>query len=126
MSVIEAWSMSMTTPHVTSVRVNHQATGTPSATTTTTTARAMRRPADRLIGGGVANSPDLLLASIRETVYGRSLPLATRDLLIQRSSLGSLAGVIGASSMVVDELFSREAIAQWLNAGQPAGLVESA
>ena len=54
-----------------------------------------------VIGGGVANSPDQLLASIRETVYRRSLPLATRDLLIQRSSLGGLAGVIGASSMVV-------------------------
>jgi predicted NBD/HSP70 family sugar kinase len=72
-----------------------------------------------VIGGGVANSPDQLLASIRETVYRRSLPLATRDLLIQRSSLGSLAGVLGASSMVVDELFSRSAIAQWLAAGEP-------
>ena len=48
-----------------------------------------------VIGGGVANSPDLLLASIRETVYRRSLPLATRELFIQRSSLGGLAGVIG-------------------------------
>jgi len=75
-----------------------------------------------VVGGGVANSPDLLLASIRETVYGRSLPLATRDLLIQRSSLGGLAGVIGASSMVVDELFSRDAIAQWLAAGDPTEL----
>ena len=43
-----------------------------------------------VIGGGVANSPDQFLASIRETVYRRSLPLATRDLLIQRSSLGRL------------------------------------
>jgi glucokinase-like ROK family protein len=76
-----------------------------------------------VIGGGVANSPDQLLASIRETVYRRSLPLATRDLLIQRSSLGGLAGVIGASSMVVDELFSRDAIGQWLAAGEPAGMV---
>ncbi len=75
-----------------------------------------------VIGGGVANSPDQLLASIRETVYRRSLPLATRDLLIQRSSLGGLAGVIGASSMVVDQLFSREAIGQWLADGEPAGL----
>lgn len=75
-----------------------------------------------VIGGGVANSPDLLLASIRETVYRRSLPLATRDLLIQRSSLGGLAGVMGASSMVVDELFSREAIGQWLAAGDPTEL----
>ncbi|MBA2721017.1 MAG: ROK family protein [Chloroflexi bacterium] len=74
-----------------------------------------------VIGGGVANSPDQLLASIRETVYRRSLPLATRDLLIQRSSLGGLAGVIGAASMVVDELFSRDAIGQWIDAGEPAG-----
>ncbi len=67
-----------------------------------------------VIGGGVANSPDLLLAAIRETVYRRSLALATRELLIQRSSLGGLAGVIGASSMVVDQLFSRDAIGAWL------------
>ena len=33
-----------------------------------------------VIGGGVAQSGDVLLASIREAVYGRSLPLATRDL----------------------------------------------
>ncbi len=74
-----------------------------------------------VIGGGVANSPDLLLAAIRETVYRRSLPLATRELLIQRSSLGGLAGVIGASSMVVDQLFSRDAIARWLEEGDPSG-----
>jgi glucokinase-like ROK family protein len=74
-----------------------------------------------VIGGGVANSPDLFLASIRESVYRRSLPLATRDLLIQRSSLGGLAGVIGASAMVVDQLFAREAIGRWIAAGEPSG-----
>jgi predicted NBD/HSP70 family sugar kinase len=79
-----------------------------------------------VIGGGVANSPEQLLASIRETVYRRSLPLATRDLLIQRSSLGGLAGVIGASSMVVDQLFSREAIGAWLEEGDPSGVPEAA
>ena len=75
-----------------------------------------------VIGGGVANSPDLLLAAIRETVLRRSLPLATRELLIERSSLGALAGVIGASSMVVDQLFSRTAIARWIEEGDPASL----
>jgi glucokinase-like ROK family protein len=79
-----------------------------------------------VIGGGVANSPDLLLAAIRETVYRRSLPLATRDLLIRRSSLGGLAGVIGASSMVADQLFSRDAIARWLEEGDPSGVPEVA
>jgi glucokinase-like ROK family protein len=79
-----------------------------------------------VIGGGVANSPDQLLAAIRETIYRRSLPLATRDLLIQRSSLGGLAGVIGASAMVVDQLFAREAIARWIGTGEPSGLPEVA
>jgi predicted NBD/HSP70 family sugar kinase len=79
-----------------------------------------------VIGGGVAKSPDLLLAAVRETVYGRSLPLATRELLIQRSSLGGLAGVIGASSMVVDQLFSRDAIGAWLEEGDPNGVPEVA
>ena len=75
-----------------------------------------------VIGGGVANSPDQLLAAIRETVYGRSLPLATRDLLIQRSSLGGLAGVIGASAMVVDQLFARDSLARWIETGIPSGV----
>ena len=79
-----------------------------------------------VIGGGVANSPDLFLAAIRESIYRRSLPLATRDLRIAHSSLGGLAGVIGASSMVVDQLFSRESIGVWLEAGNPAGAPEVA
>ena len=77
-----------------------------------------------VIGGGVANSPDQFLAAIRETVYRRSLPLATRDLLIQRSSLGGLAGVIGASSMVVDQLFGRPNLARWIGAGVPSGMAD--
>jgi glucokinase-like ROK family protein len=75
-----------------------------------------------VIGGGVASSPDQFLAAIREAVYRRSLPLATRELLIQRSSLGGLAGVIGASSMVVDQVFSRDSLARWLEAGDPTEL----
>ena len=74
-----------------------------------------------VIGGGVANSPDQLMAAIRETIYRRSLPLATRELLVRRSSLGGLAGVIGASSMVVDQLFARESIGRWIEAGHPFG-----
>jgi glucokinase-like ROK family protein len=79
-----------------------------------------------VIGGGVANSPDQLLAAIRESIYRRSLPLATRELLVRRSSLGGLAGVIGASSMVVDQLFARESIGRWIEAGEPFGAPEVA
>jgi glucokinase-like ROK family protein len=74
-----------------------------------------------VIGGGVAQSGDQLLATIRRTVYERSLPLATRTLVIQRSSLGMLGGVIGTSTLVVDQLFARETIQRWLPAGGPAG-----
>jgi len=84
----------------------------------------MLNPSLIVVAGGVARTGDLLLASIRETVYRRSLPLATRDLQVRASSLGSLAGVIGASSMVVDQLFARETLARWAGAGTPAGMPE--
>jgi glucokinase-like ROK family protein len=79
-----------------------------------------------VVGGGVAYSGDQLLASIREAVYRRSLPLATRDLAIQRSSLGGLGGVIGLAAMVVDQLFARECLARWIEFGSPAGRPEIA
>jgi glucokinase-like ROK family protein len=79
-----------------------------------------------VIGGGVAQSGDALLTSIREAVYSRSLPLATRELAIRRSSLGGLAGVIGASAMVVDQLFARESLARWAPVGEPSGMPEVA
>lgn len=58
-----------------------------------------------VIGGGVAKIGDLLLAAIREAVYRRSLPLATRHIVIQASRLGDDAGVVGATAMVVGELY---------------------
>lgn len=59
-----------------------------------------------VIGGGVAAAGDILLAAIRESVYGRSLPLATRHLLVTRSTLGDRGGVVGTAAMVLDELYS--------------------
>lgn len=81
-------------------------------------------PSVVIIGGGVSGIGDALIASVRETVYGRSLPLATRDLGIVRSGLNDEAGRIGAASIVCDELFSRARISSWLAAGSPAGLAE--
>jgi glucokinase-like ROK family protein len=74
-----------------------------------------------VIGGGVSGTGDLLLATIRESVYRRSLPLATRDLTVMRSTLGGLAGVIGAAAMVTDEIFAPQRLAQWLETGAPSG-----
>ena len=79
-----------------------------------------------VIGGGVAAAGDVFMASIREVVYGRSLPLATRHLQIRQSDLGGRAGVVGLAAMVHDELFAPERVAAWVASGLPAGRPELA
>jgi glucokinase-like ROK family protein len=77
-----------------------------------------------IIGGGVAAAGDMFLATIRQNVYRRSLPLATRDLRVVRSSNIETIGLRGAAFVVLDELFSREHLGQWINEGSPAGRPE--
>lgn len=77
-----------------------------------------------LLGGGVADAGDLLMAAIQEATYRRALPLATRDLRLTRSALGKLSGLIGAAYMVSDELFSRALLPAWLGHGSPIGLAD--
>jgi glucokinase-like ROK family protein len=79
-----------------------------------------------ILGGGVCESGDLLLAAIRQVVYRRSLPLATRDLRITRSPLNDRAGLMGAGFMVTDELFSKERLRLWLTDRSPSGRPELA
>ena len=55
-----------------------------------------------VIGGGVAHIGHSLLAEIRSSVYGRSLPLATRNLPIVLSELEETAGVVGASVLAAE------------------------
>jgi glucokinase-like ROK family protein len=75
-----------------------------------------------VLGGGVTGAGDGLLATIRETVYRRSLPLSTRNLVVQRSVLGERAGVVGAATMVANELFSAAYLPRWLDVRRPAGV----
>ncbi len=65
-------------------------------------------PAMIVIGGGVSNLGNLLLSSIRQTVLRRSLPLATRDLLIVFTEIGTDAGVIGAINLAIDNMLTIE------------------
>lgn len=67
-------------------------------------------PSVILIGGGVANIGNQLLASIRQAVLGRSTALATRDLVISYSPTGSDVGVTGAIHLALDHLFVVEEI----------------
>ena len=60
-------------------------------------------PSHIVIGGGVSQVNDVLLAAIRESVYRQSLPIATRTLAIQHSALGADAGIIGAAALTLDD-----------------------
>jgi predicted NBD/HSP70 family sugar kinase len=76
-------------------------------------------PSAIVIGGGVSSAGNLLLASIRQTVYSRSLPLATRDLEIRLGDIGDNSGLRGAAEMILSELFSPPILKQWVLHGSP-------
>ncbi len=63
-----------------------------------------------VIGGDLSHAEEHLLAGVREVVYQRSLPLATRSLRIVRSRLDERAGVVGASVMVIEHVLSPDAV----------------
>jgi predicted NBD/HSP70 family sugar kinase len=63
-----------------------------------------------VIGGDIAEAHEHLLAGVREGIFSRSLPLATRDLRIVPSRLGDRAGVIGAATMAIEHVLAPGAI----------------
>jgi predicted NBD/HSP70 family sugar kinase len=63
-----------------------------------------------VLGGDVGEVGEHLLAGLREVVFQRSLPLATRNLRIVPSALGDRAGVTGAAIMVIEEILAPEAV----------------
>ncbi|MEV7087399.1 ROK family protein [Streptomyces sp. NPDC093085] len=62
------------------------------------------------IGGQLAHTDEQLFAGIREVVYRRSLPLATRNLQIVRSALDPHAGILGLSHLLVDGIYTPERV----------------
>ncbi|MFG1609301.1 ROK family protein [Actinoplanes sp. NPDC049265] len=64
-------------------------------------------PSMIVIGGGLALLGHILLAEIRSVVYRRSLPLATGNLPVVLSELGSRAGVTGAAVLASDTCFEQ-------------------
>ncbi|SRR5579884_1389061 len=79
-----------------------------------------------VIGGQLAHADEPLLAGIREVVYRRSLPLATRDLQITTSRLDYRAGVTGLALMLGDHLFAPHAVNQLLGMESGSGDLEGA
>jgi glucokinase-like ROK family protein len=60
-------------------------------------------PSHVFIGGGLTRIGPLFLASVRQSVYHRSLALSTRHLEIQYTPLAERAGVIGAGALAMQE-----------------------
>ena len=67
-------------------------------------------PSVVVIGGQMAGAGEHLLAGIRESVYHRSLPLATEHLRIVTSRAGGEAAVLGASALAIEHVLSPEAV----------------
>ncbi|WP_433179741.1 ROK family protein [Actinoallomurus sp. CA-150999] len=62
------------------------------------------------IGGQLAHTDEQLFAGIREVVYRRSLPLATRNLQIVRSELDPSAGILGLAELLVDGIYTPQRV----------------
>ena len=60
-------------------------------------------PSHVFIGGGLARIGPLYLASIRQSIYHRSLALSTRHLHIEYTALGERAGLIGAGALAMQQ-----------------------
>lgn len=67
-------------------------------------------PSVVVVGGNLSACREPLLAGIREVVYSRSQPLATRDLQITYSKLLHQAGLVGASLLVRDAIFAPDTV----------------
>lgn len=72
-----------------------------------------------VLSGSLVQTNDILLAALREAVYGASHPLVTRDLRIIRSQMGSSAGLVGAARVASEALFAPAFLKEWVMQGGP-------
>lgn len=63
-------------------------------------------PSVIVIGGDVAEAHEQLFAGVREVVYQRATPLATRHLELARTTLGDRDGAVGAAVLAIEHVLS--------------------
>jgi predicted NBD/HSP70 family sugar kinase len=68
----------------------------------------MLNPGVLLIAGDLAETH--FVTGVRETLYQRALPRATRHLQVSIAQLGGIAGVVGAHAMVVESVYAPHAV----------------
>ncbi|MGC5170254.1 ROK family protein [Microbacterium sp. DT81.1] len=83
------------------------------------TSVALLNPSVLVIGGIMAGQSSVLVDAVRDRVFERTVPLATRELFIATSALGTDAAIHGATHMVIDQTFSARAVDARLQAGRP-------
>ncbi len=69
---------------------------------------SLLNPSEVVLGGRLASVP--LITGVRETVYRRSLPRATRNLTISLSTLGERAAIVGLAALIVEREYSAAAV----------------
>ena len=67
-------------------------------------------PSVIIIGGTLARTGDRLLSGIRELVYQRCLPLATRELVVALARPDDLSGLRGAARLAIDLCLAPERV----------------
>lgn len=72
-----------------------------------------------VLSGAIVQTNDIILAAVREAVYGASHPLVTRDLRIIRSQMGSSSGLVGAARAGTEQLFAPGFLKDWVMQGSP-------
>lgn len=75
-----------------------------------TTVVAVVNPEILVLGGAMAHTDGHYVTGLREVIYQRSLPRATRRLRVVTARLGPAASVAGAAAIVTDEMFSPAAV----------------
>ncbi|GAA1971287.1 hypothetical protein [Microbacterium deminutum] len=66
------------------------------------------------LSGSIAQAGEHLLAGVREVVYRRSIPLATRNLFIVQSRGGDRSGVLGAAILVIQQVLSAAGVEKFV------------
>ncbi|MFJ2620053.1 ROK family protein [Glutamicibacter sp. NPDC087344] len=78
-------------------------------------------PSVIVLGGRLARAGEHVIAGVREVVYLRSTPLATQHLVITSSAAQDMAGVRGASMLVISHILAPDSVDELIahNAAAP-------
>jgi len=67
-----------------------------------------------VVGGSIASTGDVFLAAVRQSIYRRALPLATRDLRVIASDPKHEEGLAGGAALAQIETFTRAHMNEWI------------